>query len=100
MVQKYASMLEYTYYPFNRCHKECIGLYRDDGLTVSRSVSGPQSEKIKKNFQKIFNDNSLKLEIMCNLSVVDYLDVTLNLKDGSYKPYRKPNDETMYIHSH
>ena len=35
---------------------------------------------------------------MCNLSVVDDLDVTLNLKDGTYKPYRKPNEETMYIH--
>ena len=35
---------------------------------------------------------------MCNLSVADYLDFTLNLKDGTYKPYRKPNNETMHIH--
>ena len=30
--------------------------------------------------------------------VVNYLDVTLNLNDGSYHPYKKPNDEINYIH--
>ena len=30
----------------------------------------------------------------CNLKAVNYLDVTFNLNDGSYRPYRKPNDET------
>ena len=34
----------------------------------------------------------------CNLKVVNYLDVTFNLNDGFYRPYRKPNDETNYIH--
>ena len=24
--------------------------------------------------------------------------MTLNLNDGSYRPYRKPNEETNYIH--
>ena len=28
-----------------------------------------------------------------------YLDVPLNLIDGTYKPYRKPNDETLYVHA-
>ena len=32
------------------------------------------------------------------MKVVDYLDVTLNLNDGSFKPFRKPDDETNYIH--
>ena len=32
------------------------------------------------------------------MKVVNYLDVTFNLNDGSYRPYRKPNDETYYIH--
>ena len=35
----------------------------------------------------------------CNMKTVNYLDVTLNLNDGSYRPYHKPNDELMYIHS-
>ena len=82
----------------SKCNKEGIGLYRDDGLAVFKNISGPHSEKIKKDFQAIFNENSLKIEIKCNLQIVDYLDVTLNLADGTYKPYRKPNDESMYIH--
>ena len=32
------------------------------------------------------------------MKIVNYLDVTLNLNDGSYRPYKKPNDETNYIH--
>ena len=36
--------------------------------------------------------------VKCNLKLVDYLDVTLNLSDGSYKPFHKPNSEINYIH--
>ena len=34
----------------------------------------------------------------CNLKIVDYLDVTLNLNGGTYHPFHKPNEETTYIH--
>ena len=33
------------------------------------------------------------------MKIVNYLDVTLNLNDGSYRPYKKPNEETSYIHA-
>ena len=75
-----------------------IGLYRDDGLAVLKNVSGPASEKIKKYLQYLFKQKGLQIIIECNLKVVNYLDVTFNLNDGSYRPYRKPNDETHYIH--
>ena len=75
-----------------------IGLYRDDGLAVFENTSGPQSEKNKKTFQKIFKNKGLDIIINCNMKIVNYLDVTLNLNDGSYRPYKKPNDETNYIH--
>ena len=32
------------------------------------------------------------------MKVVNYLDVTFNLNDGTYKPYTKPNNEFKYIH--
>ena len=83
----------------SKCSKQNIGLYRDDGLAVFKNLSGPQSERIKKLFQKIFSDNDLQIEIKCNQKIVDYLDVTLNLNNGSYKPYRKPNDELSYINA-
>ena len=75
-----------------------IGLYRDDGLAVLKNVSGPASEKIKKHLQYLFKQKVLPIIIECNLKVVNYLDVTFNLNDASYRPYRKPNDEKHYIH--
>ena len=33
----------------------------------------------------------------CNLKTVNYLDITLDLNTGTYKPCRKPNDEILYI---
>ena len=78
--------------------KKNIGLYRDDGLAVFANTSGPQNEKIKKDFVKIFRDKGLEIVIKCNLKITDYLDITLNLNDGTFKPFRKPGDETNYIH--
>ena len=40
----------------------------------------------------------MQIIIECNLKVVNYLDATFNQNDGSYRPYRKPNDVTHYIH--
>ena len=31
------------------------------------------------------------------MKVVDFLDVTLNLDDATYKPFMKPNDSPLYI---
>ena len=39
--------------------KENMGLYRDDGLAVFKNTSGPQNERIKKDFQRIFKEKGL-----------------------------------------
>ena len=78
--------------------KNDIGIYRDDGLAVFKDKSGPQSEKIKKDFQRTFKNHQLDIVIQCNRTSVDYLDVTLNLMDGTYRPFHKPNNETNYVH--
>ena len=56
---------------------------------MTKNMSGPQNEKIKKKLQKIFKDKGLEIVIRCNMKVVDYLDITFNLEDGSYHPYKK-----------
>ena len=33
------------------------------------------------------------------MTVVNFLDVTLNLHDDTYAPFRKPNDNPQYIHN-
>ena len=80
--------------------KENIGLYRDDGLAVFKNTSGPQSVKIKKEFQKLFKKNDLEIVVECNMKVVNYLDVTLDLNNETFKPYHKPDNEVNYVHVH
>ena len=75
-----------------------IGLCIDDGLVILKIVSEPASEMIEKHLQYLFKQKGLQIIIECNLKVVNYLDVTFNLNDGSYRSHRKPNDETHYIH--
>ena len=77
--------------------KYSIGLYRDDGLSVFKNKSGTQLERIKKNLQKTFQDFGLEIVAESNLKIVNYLDVTLNLNNGSFKPYHKPDDIIQYI---
>ena len=35
-------------------NKNHIGLYRDDGLAILKNTSGPEAEKLKNKFQKLF----------------------------------------------
>ena len=65
-------------------NKSNFGLYRDDGLAVFKKL------------QKIFKKHQLEIVIECNKKVVDYLDVTLNLNDGTFKPYRKPDNNLQH----
>ena len=53
--------------------------------------------KGKENIQKIFKEHGLDIIIRCSMKIVNYLDVTFNLNDGSYRPYTKPNNEIKYI---
>ena len=75
-----------------------IGLYRDDGLAMFSNVSPARAEKAKKELVAIFKANGLKITVDANMKVVNFLDVTLNLANNTYYPFRKPNDTPLYIH--
>ena len=76
-------------------NKNKIDPYRDDGLAIVKSISGPKSEKIKKYFQKLFKENQLDIVIQCNMKTVNYLDVSLNLENCTYRPYQKKNKKKI-----
>ena len=84
-------------YISEKYNKKDFGLYRDDVLGVIKNKSGPETEKIK-NIKKIFKENKLGIVIKCNMKLVNYLDVALNLNNSNYKPYHKPNNEILYTH--
>ena len=79
-------------------NKKDIGLYRNDGLAIFKIVSGSKAEKTKKDIQKLFKDNHLNITIQCNLKILNYLEVTYNISNATYRPFCKPNTEIAYIH--
>ena len=74
-----------------------FGLYRDDGLGCYRNMPGPYLERLKKSIISFFHDNGLKITIDTNLHQVNFLDVTFDLSSSKYFPYRKDNDNLLYI---
>ena len=78
-------------------NKEALGLYRDDGLIVLNKVTGENTDKIRKKIIHVFKDNGFSIDIVTNVVEVNFLDVTFNLRNGSYQPYKKPNDDLKCI---
>ncbi|PFX24427.1 hypothetical protein AWC38_SpisGene10980 [Stylophora pistillata] len=83
----------------NTYGKESIGLYRDDGLAVFKNTPGPQAERIRKDIDKHFKNHGQNITIQTNLKIVNYLDVTFNLNNGTFYPYRKPNNQPLCINA-
>ena len=77
--------------------KDEVGLYRDDGLAVCKATP-KEIEKIKQEVSHVFRSNGLKITIDANKKIVNFLDVTFDLTNGSYKPFMKPNNKILYVH--
>ena len=77
--------------------KENIGLYRDDGLGIFKSTSGPEVERKKKELVKIFKNNGLSITVKTNIKTADFLDIHFDLVKEIYQPYKKPSDDPLYI---
>ena len=73
------------------------GLYRDDGLILLENVSKPGVERIRKDLFQEFSNEGLKITVSPPLTSVDFLDVNFRT-DGSYRPFRKPEKRTEYVH--
>ena len=74
-----------------------LGLYRDDGLGVSNSTPR-QIENCKKKICEVLKKHGLSITISANSKVVQFLDIEMDLQEGTYKPFIKPNDSPLYVH--
>ena len=54
----------------------------------------------KKAIAKVFKGCGLSITIQCNLKKEDFLDVTFDLDNNVYKPFRKENNKPIYINKH
>ena len=69
----------------------------NDQLVILKNINGHCAGEIYKKFHQQQKENGLSLGIV---KTVEFLDITLDLNTGIYKPYHKPNVETLYISSH
>jgi hypothetical protein len=73
-----------------------LGIRNHLGLAIIKSQSAPLPDKIR----NIFEQFDLKITAEVNLNVVNFLNVTFGLNNAKHKPYRKPNDDPLYINRH
>ena len=52
---------------------------------------------MRKNIIKTLKDIGFAIDVKTNLKIVDFLDTTLNLNNGTYRPHKKPNDLLLYF---
>ena len=64
-----------------------------------RNLNGQETDKVRKKISRVFKDIGFSLEIETNLKEVDFLDISLILRNGTYRSYKKPNARLLYIHS-
>lgn len=75
------------------------GINPDDGQATFEDIGPRTADKILKNFSVIFIEMGLNITVQAHLKVVNYVDITLNLTNGKYYPYRKPNNLPIYINT-
>ena len=78
--------------------KPHIGLYRDDGLAVT-NLPRPRIERLKKQIIQFFKANKLQITTDTNIKIVNFLDVTLDLNTGCFKPFRKETNPPCYVNT-
>ena len=76
-----------------------MGLYRDDGLIIIRKPNGPKLDNYRKKISNALKLLGFKSTIYTNLKTVNFLNITLNLTNCTYEPYKKDNNTLIYIHT-
>ena len=89
----------WQYYEFSFIHRDLIQyyqwVYRDAILSLFRSKSSTQLEKIKNKLQRLFKKYDLEITSDSNQKFVNFLRLTLNLKDSTIRPYHKPDEQML-----
>ena len=69
-----------------------MGLYLDDELVILQNIVNQQTnrENAEKKIISIIKSVGFKIEITANLTEVNFLDVTFNLEQNTYRPYKLP----------
>ena len=61
---------------------------KETKVAILKNTSGPEAEKLKKKFQKLFEEKGLDIILQCSLKIINFLIISLNLT----------NKPTLYSH--
>ena len=73
-------------------------MYRVDGLAVLKRPKC-ENEKASKRIRAIFKSHGFKISVECNLTQTDFLEISMNLCNDTFSPYRKENANVKYINN-
>ena len=73
------------------------GLYHYDGLIIVDKSTPKKCDGIRKRLHRLFGEFEFKLDKQTDLKMADYLDVTLNLYNGTVSPFRKRNQDLRSV---
>ena len=90
-------LISWDLYSITLANQKDFGLCRDDGLLLLHNVNGHQIHRVRKSVIQLSKDVGFLIGVKTNLKIVNFLDITFNLDNGSFKPYRKPSDSLLYI---
>ena len=74
-----------------------MGLYHDDRIIYIPNSNGRNSSRIQKKIIRAFKFLGFKIELSSNIKIVNFLGVTLNLSNNTYKPFLKTDQYPSYI---
>ena len=72
-------------------------LYHVNGIIYIPNSDGPKSSRIQKKIIRAFKSLGFKIEVSSNNKIANFLDVTLNLSNNTYKPFLKTDHYPSYI---
>ena len=62
-------------------------------------MNGQKVDHVRKNVIKVFKEVGLKIEIQTHPKIFNFLDVTFNLENVTYRRYKTANESLLYINT-
>ena len=61
-------------------------------------MPGPELDRKRKKIIEVFKKYELAIIIKANLFVVNFLGIQFNVLNGTFKPYRKLNNDPIFVY--
>ena len=61
-------------------------------------MPGPELDRKRKKIIEVFKKYGSAITIKTSLLVVTFLDIQFNLLNSTFKPYRKLNNDPIFVH--